>query len=347
MGDWIDRIVVTDGIERLQQHGQKAAELSDAVAAKPEDLARLSVLIGAALGTSQADIASGALAARQAGLPYDQDRAHLFGKLIDALRESSPQNRPVANALDDRYATLPFFEAYFSNFIEGTEFQLDEAIGIIYKGLSLPGRNDDSHDLLGTFKVVNDLSEMSTTAASAADFVQQLRSRHATILAGRPNLSPGMFKQTMNRAGETHFVTPELVPGTLRAGWSRLGELDTAFERAVYMMFVISEVHPFNDGNGRVARVMMNAELVSGRQSRIIVPTVFRDDYLGGLRLLSRRDDPSVLIKALRFAHDYTSQLPFGSTEEAEDVLRQTHAFNDPQSEDRLMLPSRLRGLGG
>ncbi|GAI76162.1 unnamed protein product, partial [marine sediment metagenome] len=28
------------------------------------------------------------------------------------------------------------------------------------------------------------------------------------------------------------------------------------------IMFVISEIHPFLDGNGRIARVMMNAELV-------------------------------------------------------------------------------------
>ena len=47
---------------------------------------------------------------------------------------------------------------------------------------------------------------------------------------------------------------------------------------------------------------MMNAELVAADQSRIIIATVFRDDYLGGLRRLSRQDDASVLIKALRFA---------------------------------------------
>ncbi len=46
-------------------------------------------------------------------------------------------------------------------------------------------------------------------------------------------------------------------------------------------------------------------------QSRIIVPTVFRDDYLGGLRRMTRQHDPSVLIKALRYAHDYTSQIDF------------------------------------
>jgi Fic family protein len=57
-----------------------------------------------------------------------------------------------------------------------------------------------------------------------------------------------------------------------------------------------------DDGNGRVARVMMNAELIAGAQARIIVPTVFRDDYLDGLRMLSRQDRPGVLIQALRLA---------------------------------------------
>ena len=96
-------------------------------------------------------------------------------------------------------------------------------------------------------------------------------------------------------------MLPGLVVGTLRAGWERISELDTAFERAVYVMFIVSEVHPFDDGNGRLARVTMNTELVAGMQSRIIIPTVFRDDYLGGLRRMTRQDDPSVLIRSLRY----------------------------------------------
>lgn len=133
-----------------------------------------------------------------------------------------------------------------------------------------------------------------------------------------------------------------MVAGTLRAGWERLAELDTAFERAVYVMFLVSEVHPFDDGNGRLARVMMNTELVAGTQSRIIVPTVFRDDYLGGLRRLTRQDDPSVLIKALRYGHDYTAQTDFSTLALATDSLRATNAFNEPDSAKRLRLPTSL-----
>jgi hypothetical protein len=80
-------------------------------------------------------------------------------------------------------------------------------------------------------------------------------------MGGRLDKRPGVFKEAANRAGDSQFVLPGLVTGTLRAGWEGLAALDTAFERAVYMMFLVSEVHPSDDGNGRVARVMMNAEL--------------------------------------------------------------------------------------
>jgi fido (protein-threonine AMPylation protein) len=183
---------------------------------------------------------------------------------------------------------------------------------------------------------------MTTLASTADEFLQLLRSRHATILGGRPDRRPGFFKEAVNRAGDSVFVLPGLVAGTLRAGWERLSELDTAFERAVYMMFLVSEVHPFDDGNGRLARVMMNAELVAGMQSRIIVPTVFRDDYLGGLRRMTRQDDSSVLIKVLRYAHDYTAQIDFSDLRPATETLRATNAFHEPDSDYRLTLPASL-----
>ena len=261
------------------------------------------------LGTKESPTGSKAPAARAVRLPYDRDRLRQFARLVTALRESAPQNRPVLNPRADRYLHLPFFEAYFSNFIEGTEFEIAEAVAVVYDGEQLPGRADDSHDLLGTYLVVSDVAEMRTLAATRNEFLRLLRSRHAAILAGRPEKSPGSFKDRDNRAGNTLFVAPDLVQGTLIEGWNHLGELDTAFERATYMMFVISEVHPFNDGNGRLARVMMNAELVNAGQSRIIIPTVYRDDYVGGLRRLTRHDDASVLIKGLRYGQDYTSQI--------------------------------------
>jgi hypothetical protein len=339
LGDWVDRLCQVDGPQRLAQYREQAEQIADAVGAPMGAVKTLSQMIGAALGTQQVITSSRALAARQASLPYDHDRLQLFRQVAESLRHSAPQNRPVPDPRDPRYTHLPFFEAYFSNFIEGTEFELDEAVAVVYDGKQIPGRADDSHDLLGTYKVVADLAEMTTLASTSDEFLQLLRSRHATIMGGRPDKRPGLFKEAANRAGDSRFVLPGLVAGTLRAGWEGLAGLDTAFERAVYMMFLVSEVHPFDDGNGRLARVMMNTELISRAQSRIIIPTVFRDDYLGGLRQLTRQGDSSVLIKAMRYGHDYTARIDFSTLVRATEVLRTTNAFNEPGSSERLRLP--------
>jgi hypothetical protein len=65
---------------------------------------------------------------------------------------------------------------------------------------------------------------------------------------------------------------------------------------------------------------------------------VFRD-YLGGLRLLTRQGDPSVLIKALRYGHDYTARIDFSSLAGATEILRATNAFNEPGGSARLQMP--------
>ena len=81
------------------------------------------------------------------------------------------------------------------------------------------------------------------------------------ILAGRPDKNPGQFKSQVNRVGETVFVEPDLVLGTLHRGWDLIPTLQNPMARAIYAMFLVAEVHPFSDGNGRIARIMMNAEL--------------------------------------------------------------------------------------
>jgi fido (protein-threonine AMPylation protein) len=94
-------------------------------------------------------------------------------------------------------------------------------------------------------------------------------------------------------------------------------------------MFLVSDVHPFVDGNGRIARIMMNAELVAAGRSTIIIPTVYRDDYLLALRALTRRDRPTPLVNALvaaqRFSHRAFSPYPQALRE-----LQRRNWFREP-----------------
>ncbi len=94
----------------------------------------------------------------------------------------------------------------------------------------------------------------------------------------RPEVGPDEFKTLANRAGNTEFVASRLVRGTLVEGSKLLPTVPAGAARALLAIFLVSEVHPFTDGNGRPARLTMNAELSVVNCCRIIAPTLFREE---------------------------------------------------------------------
>ncbi len=223
---------------------------------------------------------------------------------------------------------------------------MEEAAEIALQGAIPKERPADAQDIRGTYSVVADAREMRRGVGTFDDLLELLCSRHVLIMEGRPEKRPGEFKLRQNRAGSTDFVAPDHVVGTLERGLTFFAGLTDPFARAVFMLFLVSEVHPFEDGNGRVARVMMNAELVAAEEHRIIIPTVYRNEYLSGLRALTHHARPEPLIRVLDFAQRYTAQLDCASLEQGKAVLTATHAFMDSnEAADRgvrLTLPSAL-----
>jgi hypothetical protein len=337
----LERDVSTRGESYANTLRDGARKLAPRLGLKRE-FKELESLIGALLGTREARLRTKTGSARAAGKPYDAKRLELFTRLhTDLLKEAPAARLERERAGEERY--LPFFEAYFSNFIEGTEFEVDEAAAIVFDGRIPRDRPEDAHDVLGTFRVVSDLKEMTRTPKALDDFVALLRGRHAHVMEGRSEKSPGVFKEQQNRAGDTLFVAPDLVLGTLARGIELYRTLPDAFQRAVFMMFLVSEVHPFADGNGRVARIMMNAELVAAGERRIIVPTVFRSNYLTGLKALSHNAITRTLIRSLDFLQRYSFAIDFSTLATAQRQLESTNAFHDAQQADaegiRLVLP--------
>ena len=88
--------------------------------------------------------------ARLDGAPYDADRIALFESLFARLRSHEAPDRPVADESPAAFANVSFFDAYFSNFIEGTEFEIDEARAIVFDGYIPNARPEDAKDVLGT-----------------------------------------------------------------------------------------------------------------------------------------------------------------------------------------------------
>lgn len=327
----LEAMIVAGGAARLNAFRDSLRETAKALE-MPAEFERLNALIAALLSTHNADVLQSATGkARAAGMPIDPKRAELIEHLFDYLHNQYFPTLVDTHTSEAAFRMFAFFESYFSNYIEGTEFSIEEARQIIETGMTLPKRTADSHDILGTFRLASNRQEMQTTPQTEVDFLDLLRHRHRVLLAGRPECSPGMFKTIPNRAGMTEFVDPSLVEGTLRYGFRYYAALKEPLAKAIFMMFLCSEVHPFTDGNGRVSRLMMNAELASAQQTRIIVPTVYREDYILALRKLSRQGQPETFVDVMLRLQQFSQNLLGEDFERLNRYLIACNAYEKPE----------------
>lgn len=326
----LEVIIKARGEQGLNTLRDKAKEISPPLKMQKE-FKKLNQLISDLLTTGKAkNLTSPAGLARSLGESFDPARIKLFEGLYEELAGKVFSEHKVSNSLN-QFKTFAFFEGYFSNYIEGTEFTVSEAKEIILTETPLPARDEDSHDILGTYRIVSSKKEMSVCPATATEFLDLMRNRHGVLLHSRTSKKPGEFKDRNNRAGNTEFVDWTLVHGTLKKGFDWYTLLKDPFAKAVYMMFLVSEVHPFMDGNGRIARVMMNAELSSKGLSKIIIPTVYREDYMGALRKLTRQQIADPYIRMMVRALEFSSTLNHESMDEMEQYLKMCDAFKEPK----------------
>lgn len=223
--------------------------------------------------------------------PVDTKRIELFELAAEKL-ESTLGARPANNvsrsaAQRDR---LAFLESYFSNYIEGTEFEVDEAARIIYEPeyQDRMTRNKDGHDISSLYAIAK---EAPIKLETTADYIRAVKQWNEKLMSHR-FVGAGQFKTEFNRAGNTRFVAPELLHATLSAGFDLARDLTPGLARAALLKLVFIECHPFNDGNGRTSRILLNNELDNEGQDRIIIPTVFRDDYITALKAFSQSSNP-------------------------------------------------------
>lgn len=336
---YLEKIIRNRGEHVINEIRDKAKEISGTLHMSKE-FKVLDGIIGALLSTRN-DIKLLTSIGKQRGMgsPYDPDRIKLFETLFNYLRNAKTY-RPRTTLSEDEWRNCAFYDAYFSNYIEGTDFLIDEAKSIVFNGEIINGRISDSHDVLATYQVLNNHTKMMTLPDSPENFLELLKQRHHEVMGFRDEINPGEFKDGNNRAGLTEFVHYELVIETLKQGYNFYKQLDKGFQRAIYIMFLIAEIHPFIDGNGRISRIFMNAEMISSQYMRIIIPTVFRDDYLLSLRKLSRQNDPSAFVRMLNRAATFSSGINFKDIDIAQTELEKCDAFKLPD-EGRLIIPDK------
>lgn len=237
-------------------------------------------------------------------------------------------NRPDISDL--RFHNLAFFESYFSNYIEGTEFPPDEAYEIATATNPSFYKSKEGHDIRALFGLYSKPEFFLMEDSNPQEFINNLKAWHAHFGehdAKRP-IHPGQFKDRKNWVGGTKFTEPNKVEKTLKLSWE-IGETlaSEPYDCAIFRAASTVCIHPFLDGNGRITRLSSSSLLARHGLLHPIIPTVFREDYLLSLQAFSN-GDVLPIIRMYARVMDITASVPFEKTTlEVAEFLEYKNAF--------------------
>ena len=181
---------------------------------------------------------------------------------------------------------------YTSNAIEGNTLTLRETAEVIEHGITVGGKSLRDHleaiDHYDAVQWVRALAAAPTPLGEAA--VCELHRR--IVLRSQPEIA-GIYTRLPRRIAGSPVVLPNpaKIPqlmGELDA-WLKAAPSDppAAFEGH----FRLTAIHPFADGNGRTARLLMNVMLIRGGFPPIAVRPQDRKTYLDALERGSLAED--------------------------------------------------------
>ena len=273
----------------------------------------------------------------------DQRRVALFEDLARQLMRGIHGNeslwddglpdfpgRPTAG--DRRFLNAAFYESYFSNYIEGTKFDPEDARAIALGRNAEREQRKEGHDIRALYKMYANPELFLRADRTADEFLANLKDWHGIFGAhvDKEMIHPGRFKDARNFAGSTAFVDPAQVEGTLRAAWEIGEHLLEPFDRAVFRAVSTVSIHPFLDGNGRITRLAAANVLGRAGKMRFLIPNVFREDYILVLRAFSN-GNPVPVIRMFRRAMEISASIPFDKPfPELTRWLKERNAFLDP-----------------
>jgi len=317
------------GESALNQIRDSARALATALSAEKEFI-QLDAMIGALLGTharGKLRTKAGQLVAQ--GIPVDKERMERFELLASHLRGAAlPVIQDVA-AEGEAKVHFAFLESYFSNYVEGTKLSISEAEDIVLRNQISPQRPKDSHDVLGVFRLAMAAGTRDSIPPPGPPFVAGLQDRHKSVMAERPDVYPGELKLEQNYAGTTVFVAPSLVRGTLQEASALATSVPEGLARAIYYEFMISDIHPFNDGNGRISRLLMNAELSRLGLCRVIIPTLYHPQYVDCKKQLTQANTPEAYVRAIALMARWTAQFGYSDLPQLIKHLQACNAMEE------------------
>jgi Fic family protein len=235
-----------------------------------------------------------------------------FLEQVDVLKKQVDTLRPLPREIEDRVLQKLRLEwNYHSNAIEGNQLSYGETVAFIMEGITAKGKTLKDHlDIKGHDEAIKYLLDI----VKNADYVlneADIRNLHQLLLKEnyfvdaqtpsgdktRKEIKIGQYKSSPNHVltatGETHYyASPEQVP--MRMGdlmdWYKLAKENTTIHPVILATLFHHEftaIHPFDDGNGRMGRLLLNLMLLQNGYPPIVVK---QNDKLNYYQVLSQAD---------------------------------------------------------
>jgi Fic family protein len=205
---------------------------------------------------------------------------------LDAMR---PVSREALLALQKSYDVDL---TYTSNAIEGNTLTLRETAELIEHGITVGGKPLRDHlEAVDHYNAVLWIRELAAkTTPLDETTVRELHRR--IVFRSQPEIG-GIYSTLPRRVAGSPVVFPNAVkiPGLMKEYGEWLGKVEPEPAASFDAHFRLVAIHPFTDGNGRTARLLMNLLLLRGGYPPVAVRPEDRKTYLDALEHASMRED--------------------------------------------------------
>ena len=228
---------------------------------------------------------------------------------VDQLKNEVDNLRPLNGEAEARIMQKFRLDwNYHSNNLEGNSLTYGETKALILFGITAHGKPLKDHfEITGHNEAINWVLEIvKGETVLTESFIRQLHTlllkessyKEALTAEGKPTrrkIEVGKYKSQSNHVitvtGETfYFATPEETPAKMHdlIEWFRKEkdkpDINPIILAALFHYRFI-RIHPFDDGNGRVARILMNFILMQFGYPPVIIKTEDKENYYAVLRL--------------------------------------------------------------
>jgi Fic family protein len=212
---------------------------------------------------------------------------------IRAKKQQLDQLRPLAaGALAQLQKYYDVELTYTSNAIEGNTLTLRETAEVIEHGVTVGGKSLRDHlEAVDHYEAVQWMRELAMQATPLGE--NTVCELHRRIVARSQPAIAGIYSPHPRRIAGSPviFPNPAKIPQLMEEFGTWLEGAPVTPEGAFEAHFRLTAIHPFSDGNGRTARLLMNLMLIRGSYPTVSVRPEDRKIYLDALERGSLADD--------------------------------------------------------